>query len=148
MSLQRGINFRSLAEKMGNCSGAEVRGICTEAGKLSLPKLSMTASSTAGDMGVLELTKRYVRPARTPAIRRSGRFRDGRRQGAQEELGEQHERQQAVQLDYWVCMNRSGVKVAKRDRDACVSTKSAGIRRHSILTDIRILRSDARKQPI
>jgi ATP-dependent 26S proteasome regulatory subunit len=32
MSLQRGINFRSLAEKMGNCSGAEVRGICTEAG--------------------------------------------------------------------------------------------------------------------
>lgn len=40
MSLQRGINFRSLAEKMGNCSGAEVRGICTEAGEFipfSLP---------------------------------------------------------------------------------------------------------------
>jgi 26S proteasome regulatory subunit T6 len=37
MSLQRGINFRSLAEKMGHCSGAEVRGICTEAGKLYLP---------------------------------------------------------------------------------------------------------------
>jgi ATP-dependent 26S proteasome regulatory subunit len=35
MSLQRGINFRSLAEKMGNCSGAEVRGICTEAGTSS-----------------------------------------------------------------------------------------------------------------
>lgn len=62
MSLQRGINFRALAEKMGNCSGAEgecstsiynagamtdsldlstlpylalfaVRGICTEAGE-------------------------------------------------------------------------------------------------------------------
>lgn len=33
MSLQRGINLRALAEKMGNCSGAEVRGICTEAGK-------------------------------------------------------------------------------------------------------------------
>lgn len=33
MSLQRGINLRSLAEKMGNCSGAEVRGICTEAGE-------------------------------------------------------------------------------------------------------------------
>ena len=32
MSLQRGINLRALAEKMGNCSGAEVRGICTEAG--------------------------------------------------------------------------------------------------------------------
>lgn len=34
MSLQRGINLRALAEKMGNCSGAEVRGICTEAGAL------------------------------------------------------------------------------------------------------------------
>ena len=33
MSLQRGIDFRSLAEKMGHCSGAEVRGICTEAGE-------------------------------------------------------------------------------------------------------------------
>lgn len=33
MSLQRGINLRALAEKMGNCSGAEVRGICTEAGE-------------------------------------------------------------------------------------------------------------------
>lgn len=35
MSLQRGINLRALAEKMGQCSGAEVRGICTEAGKKS-----------------------------------------------------------------------------------------------------------------
>ena len=33
MSLQRGINLRLLAEKMGQCSGAEVRGICTEAGR-------------------------------------------------------------------------------------------------------------------
>lgn len=32
MSLSRGINLRALAEKMGQCSGAEVRGICTEAG--------------------------------------------------------------------------------------------------------------------
>ena len=32
MSLQRGINLKDLAEKMGQCSGAEVRGICTEAG--------------------------------------------------------------------------------------------------------------------
>lgn len=37
MSLQRGINLRSLAEKMGQCSGAEVRGICTEAGNTESP---------------------------------------------------------------------------------------------------------------
>ncbi|KLO14009.1 endopeptidase [Schizopora paradoxa] len=36
MSLQRGINLRLLAEKMGQCSGAEVRGICTEAGMYAL----------------------------------------------------------------------------------------------------------------
>ncbi|GAA97408.1 hypothetical protein E5Q_04086 [Mixia osmundae IAM 14324] len=36
MSLQRGINLRALAEKMGACSGAEVRGICTEAGMYAL----------------------------------------------------------------------------------------------------------------
>ncbi|EIN09026.1 endopeptidase [Punctularia strigosozonata HHB-11173 SS5] len=36
MSLQRGIDLRSLAEKMGQCSGAEVRGICTEAGMYAL----------------------------------------------------------------------------------------------------------------
>lgn len=34
MSLQRGIDLKALAEKMGQCSGAEVRGICTEAGNL------------------------------------------------------------------------------------------------------------------
>jgi len=34
--LQRGINLRALAEKMGQCSGAEVRGICTEAGMYAL----------------------------------------------------------------------------------------------------------------
>jgi 26S proteasome regulatory subunit T6 len=36
MSLQRNINLRALAEKMGQCSGAEVRGICTEAGMYAL----------------------------------------------------------------------------------------------------------------
>ena len=36
MSLQRGINLKALAEKMGQCSGAEVRGICSEAGMYAL----------------------------------------------------------------------------------------------------------------
>ncbi|KAF9448574.1 26S proteasome regulatory complex, ATPase RPT6 [Macrolepiota fuliginosa MF-IS2] len=38
MSLQRGINLRAIAEKMGQCSGAEVRSICTEAGGFVLKK--------------------------------------------------------------------------------------------------------------
>ena len=36
MSLQRGIDLRALAEKMGQCSGAEVRGIRTEASMYAL----------------------------------------------------------------------------------------------------------------
>jgi hypothetical protein len=46
MSLQRGINLRALAEKMGQCSGAEVRGICTEAGSF----LHYWGSFSPGDM--------------------------------------------------------------------------------------------------
>ena len=33
---KRGINLRALAEKMGQCSGAEVRGIYTEASMYAL----------------------------------------------------------------------------------------------------------------
>ena len=47
MSLQRGINLRALAEKMGQCSGAEVRGICTEAGT-SLPFVKSFVSRADG----------------------------------------------------------------------------------------------------
>ncbi|KAG1805021.1 uncharacterized protein HD556DRAFT_1523489 [Suillus plorans] len=36
ISLQRGIDLKALAEKMGQCSGAEVHGICTEAGMYAL----------------------------------------------------------------------------------------------------------------
>jgi 26S proteasome regulatory subunit T6 len=57
MSLQRGINFRSLAEKMGHCSGAEVRGICTEAGEPAHPQ--MRSQLTPG-MYALRERRQYV----------------------------------------------------------------------------------------
>lgn len=63
MSLQRGINFRSLAEKMGHCSGAEVRGICTEAGKSSFsfvrPSLDGRLTDSTG-MYALRERRQYV----------------------------------------------------------------------------------------
>src|SRR5688572_6809088 len=68
MSLQRGINLRALAEKMGQCSGAEVRGICTEAGTLSF-----SVFSTLGFM--LSFFHRHVRPPRTQTTRYTGGFR-------------------------------------------------------------------------
>jgi len=36
MNLTRGINLRAIAEKMGGCSGAEAKGVCTEAGMYAL----------------------------------------------------------------------------------------------------------------
>lgn len=50
MSLQRGINLRSLAEKMGQCSGAEVRGICTEAGGCTTCCFCFRRSSFSPDL--------------------------------------------------------------------------------------------------
>jgi len=36
MNLMRGIDFRKVAEKMTGCSGAEVKGVCSEAGMFAL----------------------------------------------------------------------------------------------------------------
>jgi hypothetical protein len=79
MSLQRGINFRSLAEKMGNCSGAEVRGICTEAGMsfspLHLPILySLVLRKEQRSRRDGKLITRNVRLKRKTSIRRTGRL--------------------------------------------------------------------------
>jgi len=58
MSLQRGINFRALAEKMGNCSGAEVRGICTEAGMYALRERRQYVGQEDFEMAVAKVLKR------------------------------------------------------------------------------------------
>ncbi|KAI5452969.1 26S proteasome regulatory subunit 8 [Naganishia albida] len=58
MSLQRGINFRSLAEKMGNCSGAEVRGICTEAGMYALRERRQYVGQEDFEMAVAKVLKK------------------------------------------------------------------------------------------
>jgi 26S proteasome regulatory subunit T6 len=60
MSLQRGINFRSLAEKMGNCSGAEVRGICTEAGESPPPSGNAQILILSSGMYALRERRQYV----------------------------------------------------------------------------------------
>lgn len=65
MSLQRGINLRALAEKMGQCSGAEVRGICTEAG----------TSCAFPSATIFSYKLRYVRSSREETTRHTGRFR-------------------------------------------------------------------------
>jgi len=58
MSLQRGINLRALAEKMGQCSGAEVRGICTEAGPFFIFLSLLTQLSNITPIGMYALRER------------------------------------------------------------------------------------------
>ncbi|CAD6589284.1 MAG: 26S proteasome regulatory subunit 8, partial [Cyphobasidiales sp. Tagirdzhanova-0007] len=58
MSLQRGINLRSLAEKMGQCSGAEVRGICTEAGMYALRERRQHVTQDDFEMAISKVLKK------------------------------------------------------------------------------------------
>jgi 26S proteasome regulatory subunit T6 len=58
MSLQRGINFRALAEKMGQCSGAEVRGICTEAGMYALRERRQHVTQEDFEFAVAKVLKK------------------------------------------------------------------------------------------
>ena len=58
MSLQRGINLRALAEKMGQVSGAEVRGICTEAGMYALRERRQHVSQEDFELAVAKVLKR------------------------------------------------------------------------------------------
>lgn len=58
MSLQRGVNLRALAEKMGQASGAEVRGICTEAGMYALRERRQHVSHEDFELAVSKVLKR------------------------------------------------------------------------------------------
>ena len=93
MSLQRGINLRALAEKMGQCSGAEVRGICTEAGMYALRERRQHVTQEDFEFAVAKVRRSHdaVRvmtsnPVPCPV-------------GSQEEPGGQHLRQQVVLVD-------------------------------------------------
>ncbi|KAK0540332.1 26S proteasome regulatory subunit 8 [Tilletia horrida] len=59
MSLQRGINLRALAEKMGQCSGAEVRGICTEAGMYALRERRQHVSHEDFELAISKVLKKH-----------------------------------------------------------------------------------------
>ncbi|WAR57676.1 hypothetical protein PtB15_8B729 [Puccinia triticina] len=60
MSLTRGINLRALAEKMGNCSGAEVKGICTEAGMYALRERRQHVTQEDLELAVAKVLKRNL----------------------------------------------------------------------------------------
>ena len=67
MSLQRGINLRSLAEKMGQCSGAEVRGICTEAGMYALRERRQHVTQEDFEFAIAKVRNHRLSVVRTDA---------------------------------------------------------------------------------
>ncbi|TFY71300.1 hypothetical protein EVG20_g1693 [Dentipellis fragilis] len=88
MSLQRGINLRALAEKMGQCSGAEVRGICTEAGMYALRERRQHVTQEDFEFAVAKVSM-------APPFARS-RVADVCYAGVEEEPGGKHFGEQAL----------------------------------------------------
>lgn len=70
MNLTRGINLRKIAEKMNGCSGADVKGVCTEAGMYALRErrihvtqedfeLAVSKVMSKNDEGAVSLAKLF-----------------------------------------------------------------------------------------
>ncbi|KAK9479987.1 P-loop containing nucleoside triphosphate hydrolase protein [Lipomyces japonicus] len=58
MNLTRGINLRKIAEKMGGCSGAEVKGVCTEAGMYALRERRIHVTQEDFELAVAKVLSR------------------------------------------------------------------------------------------
>merc|ERR1712059_186452 len=55
MNLTRGINLRKIAEQMGGSSGAEVKGVCTEAGMYALRERRVHVTQEDFEMAVAKI---------------------------------------------------------------------------------------------
>jgi 26S proteasome regulatory subunit T6 len=58
MNLTRGINLLKIAEMMGPCSGAEVKGVCTEAGMFALRERRVHVNQEDFEMAVAKVLKK------------------------------------------------------------------------------------------
>ncbi|KAJ1984768.1 26S proteasome regulatory subunit 8 [Dimargaris verticillata] len=58
MNLTRGINLRKIAEKMNGSSGAEVKGVCTEAGMYALRERRVHVTQEDFEMAVAKVMKK------------------------------------------------------------------------------------------
>ena len=58
MNLVKGVNLRKVAEKMSDCSGAEVKGVCTEAGMFALRERRQHVNQEDFEMAVAKVMKK------------------------------------------------------------------------------------------
>lgn len=59
MNLTRGINLRKIAEKMNGCSGADVKGVCTEAGMYALRERRIHVTQEDFELAVAKVMARH-----------------------------------------------------------------------------------------
>merc|ERR1712070_690616 len=60
MNLLRGIDLKSIAEKMPNASGAECKAVCTEAGMFALRERRIHVTQEDFEMAVAKVMKKDV----------------------------------------------------------------------------------------
>lgn len=58
MNLVRGMDMKSIAEKMQNCSGAESKAVCTEAGMFALRERRVHVTQEDFELSVAKVTKK------------------------------------------------------------------------------------------
>lgn len=63
MNLTRGINLRKIAEMMPGASGAEVKGVCTEAGMYALRERRVHVTQEDFELAVAKVSKPKISTA-------------------------------------------------------------------------------------
>jgi 26S proteasome regulatory subunit T6 len=58
MNLVRGIDLRQVARQMSNCSGAESKAVCTEAGMFALRERRVHVTQEDFDLAVAKVMKK------------------------------------------------------------------------------------------
>lgn len=59
MNLTRGINLTKIAEKMNGCSGAELKGVCTEAGMFALRERRVHVTQEDFDLATAKVLNKH-----------------------------------------------------------------------------------------
>lgn len=59
MNLTRGINLLKIAEKMNGCSGAELKGVCTEAGMYALRERRVHVTQEDFDLATAKVLNKH-----------------------------------------------------------------------------------------
>lgn len=93
MNLTRGIQLRKIAEQMPGASGAEVKGVCTEAGMYALRERRIHVNQEDFEMAVSKVLLLLFSRSRVSL------FSSAQFTGSQEGLGAEHEYPKTLQVD-------------------------------------------------